>query len=215
MKKYLFILCIISVSTYCFSQDKIIRKNGNTIDCDIVSVDSVNVHFKFQRGDAEVETLLPMNEVEKILYEGDFDPNTSTASKIVIKHLGLTTKYYHNDIPLTNTELAGLLSLNKLAFEEYKKSRGSAATATFFSCVGGGLIGWPIGTALAGAETNWWLAAGGAGLILLSIPISIDAKEKVFDAVEIYNEGMAETSELKPKVMLGFSQNGIGIRMVF
>jgi hypothetical protein len=215
MKKFLLFFYIISVSSLCFSQDMILRKNGNTIECNVLRVDSVNVHFKMQRGGVEVETLLAMDEVEKILYEGDFDPNTTVPSEIVVKPLGLTTKYYHNGIPLKNHELAGLLSLNKLAHEEYKKAQGSNAAATIFSLAGGFLVGWPVGTAIAGGEPNWWLAVGGAGLILLSIPMTIDAKEKVYNAVEIYNEGLAQTSEVKTKLMLGFSQNGIGIRLVF
>ena len=35
---------------------------------------------------------------------------------------------------------------------------------------GGFLIGWPLGTALAGGDPNWTLAAIGAGCVAIAIP---------------------------------------------
>lgn len=215
MTKILLILGLVSFSFQVFAQDVIIRKNGTTIDCEVIDVDSSYVNFKILHGDSEVQTRLKMDEVEKIVYEGEYDFTTSdTPSEITIKK-GLTTRYYHQGVPLTNPELAGLLSLNKAAHAEYKKSKGSMAGAMILSFAGGFCIGWPIGTAIAGGDANWTLAAIGGGLILLSIPFTLDANKKVENAIDIYNGGLSRSSSAKPKVLLGFSPNGAGIRLVF
>ena len=57
MKKLLLILSLISISFSCFSQDKIIRKNGNIIECKVLSVDSIYVNFNLQHGNSEVKTV--------------------------------------------------------------------------------------------------------------------------------------------------------------
>lgn len=215
MKKLLLILSLIIISFHCFSQDRIIRKDGRTIECEVLSVDSTYVNFKLLHGSTYIETRLEMDQVEDIQYEGYYDPRTIEPDIILVKKEGVSYKYYIGNRSLSNSELSGLLSLNQLAYAKYKKAQASNGGAMVFGFIGGALIGWPIGTAIGGGNPNWYLAAAGGGFILLSIPFSLDARENLHSAIDIYNEGLNKTSYVKPKVFLGFSQNGVGIRLVF
>lgn len=215
MKTLFLIFGFIVISFSCFSQDLIVRTNGNTIDCKIISVDSVNVSFTYRHRDMEVETKLAMNLIEKIIYEGETNQSIIIPDSIYLKKVSGKFQYIHNEKPLNNNQLYGLLSLNKLATVELQKANSSRAAAMIFGFAGGFMIGWPLGTLIAGGEPKWYLAGIGGGLILLSIPFSLEAKSNIRDAVDIYNEGIKNTSMVKMQLLLGFTQNGIGVRLIF
>lgn len=52
-------------------------------------------------------------------------------------------------------------------------NNGYTVVATIFAGIGGGLIGYDAGTWIAGGETNWTLAAIGAGCVAVAIPFGI------------------------------------------
>ena len=57
MKKNLFLIMgLILISCLCNGQDKIIRTNGDKIDCRIMSVDSVLINLKVYRHNIGYET---------------------------------------------------------------------------------------------------------------------------------------------------------------
>jgi hypothetical protein len=78
------------------------------------------------------------------------------------------------------------------------------------------MVGWPIGTAIAGGEPNWALAGIGAGLIVVSIPFSQKFNKQVKSAVETYNGGL-KTSSFWDNRELRFSinANGVGFGLRF
>jgi len=217
MKTYISISIFLLFSVHCSSQDAIIRTNGERIDCEILSIDSTNVYFYLTNGNRNVKTSLSQDKIEKIYYnyKGEFDENTSTPDSILMRREGLTYKYYHKGIILSNIELSGILSLNQSAFQEFKSARSSIAMTYILGFSGGFLIGWPIGTAIAGKDPQWYMAAIGGGLILLSIPFSRDAKMKTHNAIDIYNGGLSKASYIKKEVLLGFTTNGIGVCLIF
>lgn len=83
----------------------------------------------------------------------------------------------------------GLLAFNQTTFQQSnqdnimpapyggyrKRSCTNALTITgnVFAFIGGGLIGWPIGTLIGGGEPEWILAGIGAGCIAIGIPLAI------------------------------------------
>jgi hypothetical protein len=76
------------------------------------------------------------------------------------------------------------------------------------------MVGWPIGAAMAGGEPNWTMAGIGAGLIIISIPISLKFNKQAKQAVDIYNGGL-QSSSLRTKSELRFLMTGNGLGLTF
>ncbi|MFZ1808923.1 MAG: hypothetical protein WAU36_16955 [Cyclobacteriaceae bacterium] len=98
---------------------------------------------------------------------------------------------------------------NQLAHLEFKKAKTNLDAASVLGFTGGLLIGFPIGTAIAGGEPEWGLAAGGVGLILASIPFNNAFKQHALTALDNYN---ADFSARRVKV--NFYLAGAGGRLV-
>jgi hypothetical protein len=99
-----------------------------------------------------------------------------------------------------------------LAYAEFKRGRKLETTGAIMGFVGGVLVMFPIGSAIAGAEPEWsYLAAGGA-LIIGSIPLHRSYKRHAQSAIETYNKGLMSW---RPRPALFFSKNGVGIQVKF
>jgi hypothetical protein len=113
---------------------------------------------------------------------------------------------------------AKILELTESVPEAHKLMKTANAyyiTDLLLTGVGGGLIGFPIGLALAGADPMWGVVAVGAGLIVVSVPFSIMHAKKTKKAVLIYNDSLRNSGSFIPEINLGFSQNGLGLRVAF
>lgn len=96
-------------------------------------------------------------------------------------------QFYHEGRQLKMKQLEELLKSNEQAYQQLRSSRSSRTISTILGFAGGFMIGWPLGTAIAGGEPNWALAGVGAGVVAVSIPISASANKKMKKAVSIYN----------------------------
>ena len=96
-------------------------------------------------------------------------------------------QFYHEGKQLKIKQLEELLKPNELAYQQIRSSRSSRTIAAILGYAGGFMIGWPLGTAIAGGKPNWALAGVGAGLAAVSIPIGASANKKMKKAVSIYN----------------------------
>ena len=103
-------------------------------------------------------------------------------------------RYLQNGEILGMSDLVNRMEDNAEASRLIKKARGNYVLATILGASGGFLIGWPLGTVLAGGEPQWYLAGIGVGLVGLSIPISIRLNKQVQGAIHLYNEDLAELS---------------------
>jgi len=74
------------------------------------------------------------------------------------------------------------------SLEIFKTSKKFYYTSMIIGAAGGGLVGWPVGTAMGGGEANWNLAYAGAGLIVISYYFSFTAEYRIRDAVGEYNK---------------------------
>jgi hypothetical protein len=119
-------------------------------------------------------------------------------------------KFYDGTKELRPAEVLELMKPNAEAYKEFKKARGNNGFAQVLGFAGGALIGWPIGTALGGGDPQWGLAAGGAGLILLAIPLTISYKKHAEKAIDLYNKGEGSARG----VSLDIIPCGTGIKMV-
>ena len=101
--------------------------------------------------------------------------------------------------------------------QAYKQMRSAQTTLTLTSVIGfagGFMVGWPIGAAIAGGEPNWALA--GAGLIAISIPLSIKFNKQAKQAVDNYNNGLQARSFWdKRELKLAVKGNGLGLMLYF
>ncbi|QDH80704.1 hypothetical protein FKX85_17315 [Echinicola soli] len=124
-------------------------------------------------------------------------------------------QYTQNGQHISFKHMTKAMESNPRAFDLIKKARTSNTFASIVGFAGGALIGWPIGAALGGGEPNWALAGIGAGLIVVTIPISSSANKKTHQAVDIYNSAFNSGTSFKPELNFITNQNGIGLAMVF
>lgn len=126
-------------------------------------------------------------------------------------------KYIQEGKPLNIHQLEEIMEPIPEAYEYIKKAKVNNTMATIVGYAGGFLIGWPVGTALAGGDPNWGLAGIGAGVLVLAIPITSSYSKNVGKAIGIHNSSLNSSAYLrrKPEFKLIASGNGLGIRMVF
>ena len=126
-------------------------------------------------------------------------------------------EFIQNGYSLCFGEVVNALNNNAEAYQLAKSAKSNYVLSQIISGAGGFLIGWPLGTALAGGKPNWTLAGIGAGLVVVSIPIEISSDKKINKALEIYNAEFSETSmrNFKPSYRFIANNNGIGIAMNF
>lgn len=125
-------------------------------------------------------------------------------------------QFYEGTKRLNMTQVIYAMKDNEEAYAHIKSAQSANVMATIFAGAGGFLVGYPIGTALAGGEANWTLAAVGAGFMLVSIPFSQKFNKQAKQAVRTYNGGR-NTSWLRSEkeLRLAMTGNGVGLVLVF
>lgn len=141
----------------------------------------------------------------------------SSAQEIEMQKVFGGYTFTQNGERLTMGDLVNTLEPHSEAFDLIKKARTRSTLASIIGFAGGGLIGWPVGTALGGGDAEWTLAGIGAGLIAVGIPISLSANKKTKQAVELYNSDLNSISsyQLKPELKIITNGNGIGLSVNF
>ena len=139
------------------------------------------------------------------------------SQKIEMKKVFGGYQFTQNGNLMSFKDLSQTMQSNQEAFELINKAKSNNTLASILGFAGGGLIGWPIGTAIGGGDPEWALAGVGAGLVVIAIPISSGANKKAKQAVEIYNSSLNSTSyqEFKPQFKILANGNGIGLSMNF
>src|SRR5690606_6614615 len=86
------------------------------------------------------------------------------AQEIKVEKKFLGTQYTLEGDQLSLAEIQNIVQENEEAFQVLKKARSNQSISAILGLAGGALIGIPVGTALAGGDANWSMAAIGAGL---------------------------------------------------
>lgn len=143
----------------------------------------------------------------------------SQNGEISIEKSAWGTKFYQNGKLLNYKGLQKAVSNNEEALAFAKKAGSNNTAAAFLTFPGGFLIGYPLGQAIGGGQPNWELAAIGAGLILVSIPLSSAANKNAKKSISIYNASLKDKVILQKKhkaqFNLGLTSNGVGVVMRF
>jgi hypothetical protein len=126
-------------------------------------------------------------------------------------------KYELNGNVMTYETMLHAMQNNVEATQLLNKAKGNSGFANVLGYVGGFLVGYPLGTALSGGQANWTLAAIGAGILVVAIPIASSANKNIKQAVDIYNSSLNQTSYKQPdyELKLGLHPNGLGLTLNF
>ena len=125
------------------------------------------------------------------------------------------TVFKQNGKVLTPKQLMSIVQSNPSAFQEMKVAKNNYSVASVVGFAGGFMVGYPIGTALAGGKADWALAGIGAGLIVASIPFTNAYVGHATNAVKMYNAGLKQTGINQVSYQLGFAAKGIGLKIRF
>ena len=140
----------------------------------------------------------------------------TSSDSITMKKVFGGYQFYHADKRLNMSKLVKIMQPNEQAYKEIKAAQSTYTIAAIIGGAGGFMVGWPIGTALGGGEANWTMAGIGAGLIVVSIPISQKFNKQAKRSVDTFNGGL-KTSSFWDKNELRFSmtENGVGLTLRF
>lgn len=125
-------------------------------------------------------------------------------------------QFFVGEKQLKLKELEKMLQPNETAYKLMRSSKAPATVATVLGIAGGFMIGWPLGTAIAGGSPNWALAGAGAGLVAISIPFGISSNKKIIKAVNTYNATAGNsTSYQQYDLKFQVTNNGVGLAYNF
>jgi hypothetical protein len=135
---------------------------------------------------------------------------------IVLKKVFGGYTFHQNNKRINMSKMVNVMKPNEKAYMQIKEAQTTNVWATIFGGVGAFMLGWETGGALAGKEPNWAMVGVGAGLIVVSIPISQKFNRQVKEAVDTYNSGFRNSSMLdKMELNFGCISNGIGLTLSF
>lgn len=125
-------------------------------------------------------------------------------------------QFYQGEKRLNVKQLVNTMKPNEEAYSQMKSAQSSYTTASVISFAGGFMIGWQLGAAIGGGDPNWAMAGIGAGLFVVSIPISQKYNKQAKQAVDTYNLGLQTTSFWdKSELRLSMTGNGLGLTLRF
>jgi hypothetical protein len=127
----------------------------------------------------------------------------NAAAPIEKKSVFLGTEYQQSGKRIDREDMHSKLENESGPAEELSGQTALAVSSLVLAVAGGGMVGWPLGQAIAGENEPLWVLAGvGAGLIVLSIPLAIVADNKVENAVDAHNRRL----RAKLDAMFAFSR---------
>lgn len=108
-------------------------------------------------------------------------------------------RFEMDTVTLGLNQVLPIVKENPEAYAELKRAKTNYNAAGVLGFSGAILIAFPIGTAIAGGSPEWGLAAGGAALLLASIPFTSAFRSHTMQALDLYN-GKNKTSRIKPEL---------------
>lgn len=112
---------------------------------------------------------------------------------------------------LSPRKMLAIMIVDNAAYSEMVIAKSKYDLSLLFGIPGGFLIGWPIGTFVAGGVPNWKLAAVGGVLTLISIKYTLSFNRHARIAAGYFNEGLRLEEGIKTSVHFGFCNHGLGL----
>jgi uncharacterized membrane protein YfcA len=104
---------------------------------------------------------------------------------------GLGYTYLQDGEEISRSDMIGEIQQVQNARSALSGYQPSTGIAYVVGTVGGAMIGWPVGAAVAGNPEPPWLLAGiGAGLVVLAVPLAMSAEAALARAVDAYNASL-------------------------
>lgn len=128
------------------------------------------------------------------------------------KHFGNTSfEYAESDsiFSIGQKQVMFLMKDDPLALAEFKKARTNSTFSSILGFTGVVLVVIPVASAISGGDPEWALAAGGAALIIGSIPLNKAFRHHAENAIDIYNK---KHTSFRPRAEYYLS--GLGGRVV-
>ena len=143
------------------------------------------------------------------------DTTRVTQNTIESEKSALGKKYYLGNERLTLNRLSEITASNSLAHQKIKQAQACNVVGIIFGAIGGGCIGYPLGTLLGGGDPVWLIAGIGVGFLAIGIPVAITGDRRLAEGVALYNQGLRQASANTVYFRLGFSPMGVGVAMKF
>lgn len=128
------------------------------------------------------------------------------------KNFGSTTfEYTEKDSVFTVSpkQVLFIMKDDPLAYEEFKKAKINSGIAAIMGFAGVVMIAIPVASAIGGGTPEWGFAAGGAALIIGSIPLNRAFKHHAEHAIDVYNK---KHTAFRPRA--NYFLAGIGAKVV-
>jgi hypothetical protein len=125
------------------------------------------------------------------------------------------TVFTQNGKVLKPRQLLEITHVNPEAYQVMQQAKKNYDAGAVIGFIGGFMVGYPCGSAIAGGDPEWALAGVGAGLIALSIPFSTAYVKHTKRAVAIYNGSLVTEKKEVAMVHFGVTSNGIGLKVAF
>jgi hypothetical protein len=104
------------------------------------------------------------------------------------------SKIFRDDTLLKPKDVLRLMEPVPEAHAAYKKAKANYNAGQVIGFIGGFMIGYPLGTAIAGGDPQWGVLGGGVGLLLLCLPLNTAYKKHSKNAIELYNGDPGSTA---------------------
>ncbi|MFT6215682.1 MAG: hypothetical protein ACJAS3_002082 [Roseivirga sp.] len=124
-------------------------------------------------------------------------------------------KVFGSQSNLTLKQAQGLMENYPEAYDYMKKARTNNTMASIFGGIGGYLIGYPLGQAIAGGDANWGMAGVGAGVILIALPFHSAFKKNANLSIDLYNKADYKALNENVQLKIGLLENGVGLKVSF
>lgn len=98
-------------------------------------------------------------------------PNVCAGQRITMKKTVGGVSFETDTLILSSRQVLEVLENEPLAHEEFRRARLNYSAASVLGFTGGLMIALPVISALVGSSPQWGWAAGGALLILTSLPL--------------------------------------------
>lgn len=146
-----------------------------------------------------------------------FNAHSQNENKLRLQSSFFGNKFFKGDTIISVNQVLYEMRSNESVYNLMKSAKKDFVIAQILGATGGILVGWQLGTAVAGGEPNWVMAGVGVGILAISIPISINFRNKARSAISEHNNLIVGSNKwgYKPVYKLGFMGNNLKLQIRF